>query len=97
MENRILGGYWTLHRHARFHPVFTLRGVNGADDISRMPMQHREALGAEKFFRPFEQNKSKPAGGGGGKASQGGMRINGSALSKLPPKRRRNAAASWAI
>jgi hypothetical protein len=68
MEAAILGGY--VDHVTQHHPTAPLPGVYLADEIFKNAVQHRAALGDEKFFAQLNQGQ-KAGGAGWGKMSKG--------------------------
>src|SRR3954451_133792 len=69
MESAILGGY--VEHVTQFHPTAPLPGVYLAGEIFKNAVQHRQALGDEKFFAQLNQGQKAGGGGGWGKLAKG--------------------------
>lgn len=69
MESAILGGY--VDYVMEHHPDTSLPGVYLADDIFKNAVQHREALGDQKFFEQLNQGQKSGGAAGWGKLAKG--------------------------
>jgi len=69
MESAILGGF--VDHVMQLHPTAPLPGVYLADDIFKNAIQHRLALGDEKFFSQLNQGKSSAGDSRRGKLAKG--------------------------
>jgi hypothetical protein len=69
MESAILGGY--VEHVTQHHPTAPLPGVYLAGEIFKNAVQHREALGDEKFFAQLNQGQQAGGGSGWGKLAKG--------------------------
>jgi hypothetical protein len=69
MESAILGGY--VDYVMEHHPDAPLPGVYLADDIFKNAVQHREALGDQKFFEQLNQGQKSGGAAGWGKLAKG--------------------------
>src|SRR5436190_7823579 len=69
MESAILSGYVDLVTER--HPQAPLPGVYLAGEIFKNAVQHRQALGDEKFFGQLNQGQKAGSGGGWGKLAKG--------------------------
>src|SRR5262245_15856398 len=83
MESAILGGYVDLVTDR--HLQAPLTGVYLADEIFKNAVQHRQALGDEKFFAQLNQGQKAGGGGGWGKLARGWDASRFGAALEAPP------------
>jgi hypothetical protein len=83
MESAILGGY--VDHVTQLHPSTPLPGVYLADEIFKNAVQHRQALGDDKFFAQLNQGQKTEGGGGWGKLAKGWEAARFEAALVAPP------------
>ena len=83
MESAILGGY--VEHVAQHHPTAPLPGVYLAGEIFQNAVQHREALGDEKFFAQLNRGQQAGGGSGWGKLAKGWDAARFEAALDAPP------------
>ncbi len=83
MESAILGGY--VDHVTQHHPTAPLPGVYLADEIFKNAVQHREALGDEKFFAQLNQGQTNGGDSRRGKLAKGWDAARFEAALEAPP------------
>jgi hypothetical protein len=83
MESAILGGY--VDHVTQLHPTAPLPGVYLAGEIFKNAVQHREALGDEKFFAQLNQGQKTTGDSRRGKLAKGWDTARFDAALDAPP------------